>query len=150
RVFKFIAGAGVPGPFGSCGGTAQAGFQLNDQGVGLGPITIPFRLGVPRHPLVEDFEEGPPPLLPPGWISAASGVGSPWETTTNSPSNLPDLGEDEFPAPPVYNTSLVVPDSAGFGLSFLISPPFKIATPQAQLYFRESFIVSNKFDGGIL
>jgi hypothetical protein len=153
RVFKFIAGAHGAGPFdsgGSCGGTAQAVFQLQDAGgVDLGQVTVPFRLGVPSHPLVEDFEEGLPSGLPPGWTSVAAGVDLPWTTSTNPPPNLPEGGEDEFEEP-ADNTSVFVSDAIGVGQSYLTSPPFAVATAQAQLYFRQAFAVSNAFDGCIL
>lgn len=156
RTFKFIAGgsaggSGAPNPnAGSCGDTVPVVFQLQDQGTNIGQVTIPFRLGVPSHPLVEDFEGFRPPALPPGWVSSATGVDPQWTATTNPPPNLPDIGEDEFPAPPSTNTSAFLPDLAGVGQSTLTSLPFTVATPQAQLYFRESFAVSNKMDGGIL
>lgn len=160
RTFTFIAAgaAGAPnraGPAGGsgdpCGGTLQIVLQLQDQGVDLGQVTIPYNLGMPSHPLVEDFEEGPPPpALPPAWMTTASGADAPWSTTTNPPVNLPDAGEDDFPLPPSTNTTAFVPDSTGLGQSYLTSPPFPVATSQAQLYFRESFAVSNTFDGGIL
>jgi hypothetical protein len=152
RVFKFIVGGGssFKGPGSSCGDTLQAVFQLQDQGTNLGQVSIPIRLGVPSYPLVENFEEGPPPPLPPGWTSAATGADSPWATTTNSPPNLPVLGEDSFAVPPPSNTSVFISDAAGIGQSFLVSPPFPVATTRAQLSFLEAFVVSNAFDGAIL
>ncbi len=156
RMYRFIVNGSVGGPGAappagnSCGGTVQAVFALQDQGASLGQVSIPFRLGTPSHPLVEDFEENPPPALSPGWSSSAVGAFPPWVNTTNRPANVPDVGEDEFPPPPSTNTSAFVPDSPGTGQSFLTSPPFAVATSQAQLYFRESFGVSNGVDGGIL
>jgi photosystem II stability/assembly factor-like uncharacterized protein len=160
RSFKFIAhligplaGAGGPPPAGgSCGDTINVVLQLEDAGgVDLGQVSIPYRLGVPSHPMVEDFEVGPPPpMLPPGWVTMAVGADVVWVTTTNPPVNAPQLGEDDFPAPPNTNTSVFVSDAIGVGQSFLISPPFPVSSSSAQLYFREAFAVSNKFDGGIL
>ena len=156
RTFNFIAGGGAAGggaPSGSssCGGTAQIVLQLTDQGVDLGQVTIPFRYGVPSHPLVEDFEETPPPALSPGWTSSASGSAVPWSTTDNDPPNMVSLGgEDDFGGSEVTNTSVFVPDLPGVGQSSLTTPPFSVATTQAQLYFREAFDVSNSFDGAIL
>ncbi len=152
RTFKFVASGGTrgPGPSGSsCGSTVQVVLQLSDQGTDLGQVSIPYRLGTPSHPLVEDFEEGGP-ALPPGWTSAATGADAAWTTTTNDPPNLPDLGEDDFSLPQPANTSVFIPDSPGNGQSFLISPPFTVGTDQAQLYFREAFAVSNRYDGCIL
>lgn len=151
--FQFIAngapgGAGPGGP--SCGGTVPVVLLLQDQGVNLGLVTIPFNLGAPSHPLVEDFDEVPPPTgLPGNWSSAASGADLPWTTTSNQPPNIPHVGEDNFvTAPPNY--SAMAPDGAGVGQSVLTSPPFPVATSQAQLYFREAFAVASGFDGGIL
>ena len=153
RPFRFIAGSatGGPGPGptgGSCGDTVQAVLQLQDQGVDLGQITVPFQLGKPSHPLVEDFDDSLPASgLPAGWFSAALGTGVPWNTTTISPPNLPGAGEDS-PGGEPPNNSAMVPDLPG--QSYLSSMPFQVLTPQAQLYFREAFIVSNSFDGLIL
>jgi hypothetical protein len=154
RTFTFIAGGSVPGPAGpggaSCGDTVQVVLQLQDQGMNLGQVSIPFHVGIPSHPLVEDFEEGPPPGLSPGWTSGSVGADAPWVTVTNPPVNIPDAGEDQFPTPPSTNTSAFVSDAARPGQSYLISPPFNVATPQAQLYFRGAFATSNTFDGCIL
>ena len=157
RTFTFIAGGGAAGGgrpgagSSSCGDTVQVVLQLQDQGVNLGQVTIPFRLGVPSHPFVEDFEEVPPPALSPGWTTAINGSGVPWSTTYNLPPNMEGLGgEDDFGDEQPTNTSVFIPDSMGVGQSSLTSPPFSVATVQAQLYFREAFDVSNSFDGGIL
>lgn len=156
RVFKFIAGSAAggggasPPSGGSCGDTVQVVLQLSDQGMDLGQVTIPFRLGEPSHPLVEDFDDSLPASgLPGGWSSAMNGTAVPWMTTTNQPPNLPDTGEDDSAGPPP-NNCVMVPDLPGTGQSFLTSRPFTVASSQAQLYFREAFGVSNKFDGLVL
>jgi hypothetical protein len=156
RSFRFIAGgavvpgAGPPSGGSGCGGTMQVVLQLQDQGTDLGQVAVSYNLGMPSHPFVEDFEEMPPPALPPGWTSAATGAARPWMTTANPPDNVPDVGEDSPPIAPVPNTSAMIPDNPGSGQSFLISPPFPIATSQAQLFFRESFSLVPRADGGIL
>jgi len=155
RVFKFIAGgaggrSGAQPLIGSCGDTVQAVFQLQDQGVDLGRVTVPFQLGEPSHPLVEDFDDALPASgLPNGWSSTATGTGVPWTMTTDEPANLPDTGEDS-PLEPPPNNSVMVPDVSGSGQSDLTSAPFNVATPQATLYFREAFDVSNTYDGLVL
>ena len=64
RTFQFIAGGGAgaagaltsSGSSGdSCGSTMQLTFQLSDQGVDLGQVTIPVTLGVTSHPSGEDL-----------------------------------------------------------------------------------------------
>ena len=158
--FTFKAGTavGTPGPSGgSCGDTVQVTLQLQDQGNDLGQVTIPFRLGIPSHPLAEEFDEVRVPALPPGWISTASGVAAPWMETSNTPPNVvtggdpddSDVGDQpDANSPPTV--SAFTPALAGVGQSFLTTPPFPVATPQAQLYFRQAFIVSNAYDGCIL
>jgi hypothetical protein len=161
RSFQFIAGGAAggggagpaPGPAGgSCGGTVQVVLQLQDQGVDLGQVSIPFHLGVPSHPLAEDFEDAQMPFLAPGWTSASTGVELPWTTTTNPPPSMADEGEDEDtpPLPPVTNAIVYVPDPIGAGQSYLTSPPFVVATTQAQLSFFESFDAAKGSDGGVL
>jgi photosystem II stability/assembly factor-like uncharacterized protein len=159
RTFQFIAGGGAGGPGvpagsgNACGDTGQIVLQLQDQGVDLGQVTIPFRFGVPNHPLIEDFEEvpPPPPMLSPGWTSMPSGSAVPWSRTLNPPPNIEQVGgEDGFAQPAAQNTSVFVPDTPGVGQSYLTSPPFSVQTPEAQVYFREAFDVSNAYDGGIL
>jgi hypothetical protein len=160
RSFSFIAGngPGTPGVGGACGDTVNVVFQLNDQGVDLGQVSFPFHLGIPRHPLAEDFDEIAPPGLPPGWVTSVSGTGAPWVTTSNSPPNavpadapdddadIADIPNSSYPP----NVSSFAPAHAGVGQAFLISTPFNVATAQAQLYFRQAYFVSNAWDGCIL
>jgi hypothetical protein len=145
QVFQFIANAGGA----SCGGTVQVVLQLKDQGVDVGQVSIPFRLGVPSHPLVQSFAGAAPPGLPADWSSAATGASPPWMITTNQPTNLPDQGEDISAVPPPHSSAMAL-DLPGSGQTFLISPPFTVVTPQAQLYFLQAFSVPNPSDGAIL
>lgn len=157
RSFRFIAAGtvggagGGPGPAGdACGGILQLVLQLSDQGKDLGQVSMPFQLGQPSHPLVEDFEIMLPPALPPGWLTDSSGAGALWSATAVPPPNMPELGEDAAPLDEIPNTSVMVPDSLGVGQSYLISPAFTVATAQAQLFFRQSLKLAPKLDGGVL
>jgi hypothetical protein len=154
RAFQLIAGAaagGGPSPAGtSCGNIIQVVLQLQDQGVNVGQVRIPYHLGAPSHPLVADFEGLTPPVgLPAGWSSTANGAAVPWTITTNQPLNLPDAGEDIAAAPPAMSTAMT-PDLPGSGQNFLLSPHFVVATSTAQLYFVQAFSVPKTADGGIL
>jgi hypothetical protein len=149
RAFRFIVAGPGDGSRVACGGTVQAVLQLNDAGVDLGQVALTFHAGMPSHPLVEDFEQVPPQVLPPGWTTVASGRDQPWSTSTNPPPSSDDLGEDA-PVPDMINTSAVMPDWGGPGQSLLTSPPFPVATAQAQLYFCEWFDVPRALDGAIL
>jgi hypothetical protein len=71
--------------------------------------------------------------------------------TTNPPPNAPGTeGEDAAPLLGPANVSVFIPDTLGIGQSSLLSPPFPVATAQAQLFFLQAFSVSNGYDGCIL
>jgi hypothetical protein len=156
RSFVFRAN-GVTNAFGrtlgsACGDTVQVVFQLQDQGSDLGRISVPFRLGLPNHPLVEDFEQTQVPFLPPGWSTTNLALAQAWTTTTNQPPNSVHDAEEEdvfsdFGGP--TNTCVFTPADT-ISQTFLTSAPFTISTPRAQLYFRQAFSISNSTDGGIL
>ena len=159
RKFSFIltGAAGGPGPS-TCGSTVPVTLQLADQGVNLGQVTVPFRLGVPSHPLQEEFDELTVPNLPPNWQTTFIGSGIPWMSTSNSPPNDasaddPDESEevnDQAPPPVSTNICVFAPALPGVGQSSLTTAPFAVATSQAQVNFRQAFIVSNAYDGCIL
>jgi hypothetical protein len=154
RRFQFMANVGPGGPAGGpaggggCGSIAQLTFQLQDGTNNLGTLTIPFMLGTPHQPLLEDFDEVPPPALP--WPTFATGAEQPWSTSSSPPPNTLLGGEDAPPPSAQTNNSAFTPDLPGRGESILMTPPFVVDTPQAQLYFRQAFSVSNGYDGCIL
>jgi hypothetical protein len=147
RRFQFMANL-TPGAV--CGSTIQASFQLQDGTNNLGIVTMPFMLGTLHQPLVESFDKVQVPALPRNWRSASTGADAPWFTSTNPPPNILHDAEDPTPENGPVNTSVFTPDIPGRGESLLTTPPFVVATPQAQLYFRQAFSVSNGFDGCIL
>lgn len=154
RTFEFIAGsgpgAGSPPPAGSsCGGTMQVVFQLQDQGNNLGQVSVPFLLGEPNYPLLENFQEVPPGGLPGGWNSTATGPDVPWMVTNPPPLYLPGNGEDDFPNSAVLPNAFV-PDSPGSGQSAITTMPFLVQGAQARLFFHHSFNFAPANDGGVL
>ena len=127
EMFTFIAA-------GNCGDTNTATLQLRDGTNNLGTVSFAFQLGIPRTPLSENFDEVTPPALPPGWTTGSL---TSWTTTSNASDTAPN--------------SAFRPDSYGASQSALYSPPFYIATPSAQLSFRQSMdTYYNGFDGGVL
>ena len=161
RSFTFHANlaTGGPGPLDNgtlCGDTVQLVFQLNDQGNNLGQVTVPYRMAVPFHPMVEEFDEVPVPSLPPGFDTSALGSAVPWVTTSNTPPNsIPGASPDDVPDQPREtngppNVSAFTPANPGIGQNFLYGRPFNPVSSRAEVYFRQSFSVSNKYDGCIL
>jgi uncharacterized repeat protein (TIGR01451 family) len=127
EMFTFIAA-------GNCGDTNTATLQLRDGTNNLGTVSFAFQLGIPRVPLLENFDEVTPPALPSGWIT---GRLLSWTTTSNASDTAPN--------------SAFRPDSYGASQSALYSPPFYIVTPSAQLTFRQSMdTYYYGFDGGVL
>ncbi len=129
---------------GSCGGMATAVIQLTDGGETVGWITNAFILGqfVPDVAFAENFDEVTPPYLPGGWTTIVEGGQVRW-ITTNVPDTLPD--------------SVFAAASTNSGISDLISPVISIASPAAQLHFRNVYELETNadapyeaFDGGVL
>ncbi len=157
RTFSFQANM-IPG--GSCGDPLQVTFHLMDQSNDLGQVSIPFRLGTPRIPLSESFTEVLTGGLPPGWTSSPSGADAPWIIITNVPPNdplggLPGADGPGEPGDPPNSVALPSPKAftpaiPAFGQSVLTSPTFSVATPRAQLSFRQTYSVSNGWDGCVL
>lgn len=158
RAFSFQAGltGETDGFRAPCGGATQVVFQLSDQGTNLGQVIVPFHLGTPFYPLSENFEQAPLGQLPSGWTSSATGGGVPWSTTSNQPPNeifggVPDEPNDEsFPLNSAPNNSVFTPDTLGLGQSLLTSPVFPVRGALAQLFFRQTFLVSPTNDGCVL
>jgi hypothetical protein len=134
----------------SCGDTIQVVFQLKDRSNDLGQITVPFRIGRPSYPLLEDSEQARLPELPKGWISSGAAAGAGWNSTTNPPPNTLPRGEEEDA---VFDEELNVSvftraDTAG--QTYLISPTFTVGSSRAQLYFQQAFELADPTDGGVL
>jgi formylglycine-generating enzyme required for sulfatase activity len=142
--------AAVPSTSPACGQTVPLVFQLQDQSNNLGTITVPFHLGTPSHPFLQDFDQAQVPLLPPGWSTTNFSLAGTWVTTTNPPPNTVPGDSDEdpmLPGPVSINASTT---ASSLGQSYLTSPPFSIATSQAQVYFQQAFAVANTNDGCVL
>jgi len=144
-------GAAVSQPFtfavnGPCGGTVMATLQLQDGGASIGTVSFPLTLGtfVPSTPYIQNFDAVSSPALPLNWDTQNSGAGLINWVTVSTNSDTP-------------NNSAFVPDIGVRGVSDLISPTVPIASPTAQLSFRNSYNLENSpskpiaaFDGGVL
>ena len=130
---------------GSCGGTITATLQLQDGSTSLGSLNFAFQLGqfVPVVELAQNFDGVTSPALPTNWATSISGGQDPW-VTTNSVSDTP----------PNSAFSLAATNA---GIADLISPTIAIATPSAQLVFRNNYDLEvnpyspgEVLDGGVL
>ncbi len=150
--FRSLVGGGTY----NCGDEGQFMVDLADQGVDLGQVAIPFRVGVPNFPLGQDFTGLPAgSVLPTGWTSTSAGADVPWMVVNTAPPNEPLLDVPDSPedVPPPNNTiefNAFTPSVPGSGQSYLVSAPFTPLTSQAQLFFRQAYDVSNQADGCIL
>jgi hypothetical protein len=163
KSFSFIAGAGAGGGAASfssagleCGEIVEAILDLDDQGVSLGSVSFPIRLGRPSEALAENLEVVTPPALPVNWRSTATGAGAAWVTTTNPPPNsLPGGDPDQVSDPPepgdvLRNVAAFARVPGQISESILYSPLISIQTASAELSFRHSFDFEEGADGGVL
>jgi hypothetical protein len=74
--------------------------------------------------------------LPAGWTTAATGVESPWVTSTTSPSSAPN---DAF-----------APDPSNIGDTELVTPTIAVSASGARLTFKNNYITESTFDGMVL
>ena len=162
RTFAFRLNTGTVGGPGSgssssalaynCGDAGQLTLQLSDQGIDLGQVSVPFKVGVANFPLAQDFTSVPAGTpLPPGWTSSSTGIALPWVAGTNVPPNevpgdVPDSPDDQ-PAPGPTEYTVFTPSVPGRTHSYLVSPVFTPQTASAMLFFRQAYLVSNKWDG---
>ena len=92
--------------------------------------------------LSEDFDGMTPPALPTGWI-AVNAIDPDAILWTTSNSGVPTPAADSPPNSASINDPAVLSDK------HLYSPPIVIASPYAQLTFRNNFDLENSFDGGV-
>jgi hypothetical protein len=162
RTFQFQFQTAVGGPAGAatgalpagtsgyCGNTIPVEFQIMDGNNELGRIVVPFRVGMPSYPLLQDFERVQPPGLPEGWSAESTYSPVPWSSATNPPPNTMPHGESEdlVIVQPPNVTLFTSADSPG--LSYLTSAPFAVGSDRAQLYFQQAFNLADPDDGGFL
>jgi len=130
---------------GSCGGTITATLQLQDGSASLGSLHFTFPLGqyVPVVELSQNFDSVTPPALPTNWTTSVSGGQDAWVTTN---------GVSDTPPNSAFATA-----TTNAGIADLFSPAITIATPTAQLVFRNNYDLEvnpytsgEALDGGVL
>ena len=120
-----------------CGQVTRVKLQLQDGAIDFGTAEYDFQNGVLTQTYSEGFDGVVAPNLPAGWVAAnAMGAAPLWVTSAASPDSAPN---DAF-----------VNDPATVSDKWLTSPPIPIASPAAQLSFRNNFNLEDGFDGGVL
>ncbi len=137
RPFTFTANPNL-----SCGSVLTLNFQLNDGEEDLGIVAINQQTGTPRIAFSEHFDDFPLPNLPTGWTSSATGGQLPWVTL-----------ETRFQSPP---NAVFSPDPREVGVNELVSPPFLVSSPNAEISFRNwyeletTFLRNRLYDGSVM
>jgi hypothetical protein len=128
--FTFVVGT-------LCGQTTRITLQLQDGATNFGTVEYDFQDGVLTQTYAEAFDGVVAPNLPSGWVAAnATGAAPLWVTSATTPDTAPN---DAF-----------VDDPAAISDKRLTSPPIPIASPAAQLSFRNSYNLEDTYDGGVL
>jgi uncharacterized repeat protein (TIGR01451 family) len=137
RTFSFTA-------LGSCGGTINPTFQLQDGATDLGTVTFSLPLGSLAATYSENFDGVAVPSLPTGWTSLQGGGQSTWVTTGSTPDSAPN--------------SAFTAGAATAGSNMLVSAGVAVpAGPAGQLSFRNNYNLdastinnASAHDGGVL
>ncbi len=129
RNFSFAANAG-------CGSVIMPTLRLQDGTNDLGTVAFAFQVGQPVVTITQNFDSVVAPVLPSGWLNAASGASTGWRTIASWADTAPNSAFATNPA--------TVSDST------LTTPFISISTALAQLIFRHAFDTEEEFDGGVL
>ncbi|HEY0429100.1 MAG TPA: FG-GAP-like repeat-containing protein [Pyrinomonadaceae bacterium] len=137
RPFTFTASSAL-----HCGDVIALTFQLQDDALDLGTVTINVNTGQLRTALSENFDSVTAPALPAGWTTSATGARQPWATSTTRFQTAPN--------------SAFSPAPNQIGVNELVSPVFPISSANAELQFRNwyeletTFLRNKLYDGAVL
>jgi uncharacterized repeat protein (TIGR01451 family) len=143
RPFTFTVSPSV-----ACGSPVSIGLKLTNGNLDLGMVSIVLNTGTPRIAFRENFERVPSGQLPQRWTRSASGAdGEPdyarnWRVTSKRSFS--------------GSKSAFGPDPNQVGLSEMVSPVFRVQTPDALLTFENwydletTFLRNRLYDGSVL
>jgi hypothetical protein len=137
RPFTFTASAAI-----NCGNPVTLTLQLQDGAENLGTVSIVLNTGVLKTALQENFDSVTEPNLPNGWTTSATGAQQNWKTAINRRQSAPN--------------SAFSPAPNQTGVNELVSPVFSIASPNAEISFRNwyeletTFLRNKLYDGSVL
>lgn len=137
RSFRFTISPNL-----SCGASISLIFSLTDGTEQLGDISVTINAGLKRIALNERFDLYRTNGLPAGWTTSAQGSQLPW-TISRSRSYSPP-------------SSAFSACSTQIGVNELVSPVFRVNSPQAELQFdnwyelESTFLRNRLYDGAVL
>lgn len=125
-----------------CGSMVLLQMRIREGGTEIGSVAIQFRSGVPVSAFTETFDGPTAPGLPSEWTSSTSTNHQLWRTSILRRESEPN--------------SAFSPAPIQMGVNELVSPVFNVATPTAELSFRNwyeletTFLRNRLFDGSVL
>ena len=143
-----VGGAIVSQPFtfsaaGTCGGSINPMFRLQDGASSLGSTNLVFPLGAYTIMLTQNFDGVTVPALPAGWATSSSGAQVNWRTTNSLADTAPNAAFS--------------PDINNVGINELVSPPITLPLAPMQLAFKHRYdlesspsVSTTGYDGGVL
>jgi hypothetical protein len=130
---------------GACGNNITLTLALQDGATAMAPVTFTVRLGVLNvtNLFTQNFDAVVAPALPAGWVTAASGVGVPWVTSTTNSNTAPN--------------NVFAPNSGDIADMTLDTPTINVPAGGGQLSFKNLFNMeasganpSRAYDGMVL
>lgn len=132
---------------GACGQAISLVWQLQDGAANLGSITFNDNLGtlVAATTFTQNFDSVTIPALPAGWSSSVTGSQVNWVTINSNDDTPPN--------------SVFAKDVPAAGVAYLYSPAIAIFSTNAQLTFRQDYLLAyhvhksgsvTYYDGGVL
>jgi uncharacterized repeat protein (TIGR01451 family) len=143
RSFTFTVSSAI-----SCGSPITLTLQLQDGAENLGTITITLMGGIPKIAFQQNFDRNQQAQLPPRWIRSAENI-----------DHLPDYPRNWIVSPKRSVSgpkSAFSPDLNQVGINEMITPVFRVDTPNARLTFQNwyeletTFLRNRLYDGSVL
>ncbi len=125
-----------------CGSLVTLRMRIREESEEIGSVEIQFRSGVPVSAFTENFDGPTAPGLPAGWTTSTTANHQLWRTSMDRRESEPN--------------SAFSPAPIQMGVNELVSPVFNVATPTAELSFRNwyeletTFLRNRLYDGSVL
>lgn len=137
RPFTFTVVAGV-----KCGTRITPRFAVTASSESFGEVSRPMQIGAAVVAFAENFDGVSAPALPDGWTTAASANHQLWRTSSERQQS--------------GSNSVFSPAPHQMGVNELVSPSFRVNTPNAVIKFRNwyeletTFLRNRLYDGAVM